>query len=611
MDSQITKHFMLEFGLYFVGLTILLIAISNCWRRYTEKRKFSTPTLNALGLTGLTDSAGERQSKENDQQASRGSTVGVFFAVCLLCVAAGWLIATWTEGGWSNPWSVLLPAGLFLVISSFVLIGPTHIKTKREALALFGFEQPSDDEEKHIAQAIRSMFQPGGTSECQGISVDSVLGSATIQQNVRCYVAEVVEVCDDNANSTNAVPFTVCLLEHANFDTHWFRLKPHDSIIKTLIRRLTFSQGSSGFDDWYDAVEIVDDRDAECLTPDLRNWLGRHSCWSKSSPWTLVGHDRRIMAYREQTRYEAAQYPVLLSEMQTLAGTWGPDKSITDAKSREFAYAPAPVKVTLLQDLAQPSEDVQDLISQAPPRYLSSYWKKRTRVRPFKVIIAFIFAVVAIFLWAAERMHEEIRKTSIEVDMIVYSVVALVVLSGLAYLLLLKYVRRPLCSYWKKRTTVWSWRMIIGFLVAVVLMGVFFAKVGPGVISKMSIEMRIIAYCAVALVLLSGLTYEMFLQYLRSPQSARRLLESGKLAYGHVIRLSKVGKEGDDATECMIEVQFEVENMQHNAQCRLFVSPGNFDDALSLANSDEKVAILYDELSPNRITLPQFIAFGS
>ena len=70
-------------------------------------------------------------------------------------------------------------------------------------------------------------------------------------------------------------------------------------------------------------------------------------------------------------------------------------------------------------------------------------------------------------------------------------------------------------------------------------------------------------------------------------------------------------EEDEDAVECMIEVQFEVDNMQQNAQCRLFVSHGNFDAAHSLANSDEKVAILYDELSPNRITIPQFIAFGS
>jgi hypothetical protein len=608
------KHFMLDFGLYFVGLVILLIVISNCWQRYTKKRKFSAPTLDTLGLTGLTARAGERQSKESRPADFPWYYVwGFFFAVCLFFVAAGWLIVTWTGGGWSNIWWVLLPSGLFLVIFCAVRLKTADIKAKREALAVFGFEPPSDEEAKHIAQAIRSMFQPGGTREAQGISVDSVLASATIEQNVRCYVADAsraVVVHGESGDFTRYVPFTVCLLEHDKFDTHWFRLKPHNSIIKTLIRRLTFWQRSSGFDDWYDAVEIVDDRDAECLTPDLRNWLGRHSCWSKSSPWTLVGHDRRIMAYRERTRYEAAQYPVLLSEMQTLAEAWGPDKSITDAKNREFPHALAPVKVTLLQDLAQPPEDVQYLISQSPPRYLSSYWKKRTRVRPFKVIIAFIFAVVAIFLWAAERMHEEIRKISIEVDMIVYSVVALVVLSGLAYLLLLKYVRRPLCSYWKKSTTEWSWRMIIGFLVAVVLMGVFFAKVGPGVISKMSIEMRIIAYSSVALVLLSGLTYEMFLQYLRCPQSARRLLESGKLAYGHVIRLSKVGKEEDDPVECMIEVQFEVDNIQQNAQCRLFVIPGNFDDALSLANSDEKVAILYDELSPNRITIPQFIAFG-
>jgi hypothetical protein len=59
------KHFMLDFGLYFVGLVILLIVISNCWQRYTKKRKFSAPTLDTLGLTGLTARAGERQSKEN------------------------------------------------------------------------------------------------------------------------------------------------------------------------------------------------------------------------------------------------------------------------------------------------------------------------------------------------------------------------------------------------------------------------------------------------------------------------------------------------------------------------------------------------------------------
>jgi hypothetical protein len=195
------------------------------------------------------------------------------------------------------------------------------------------------------------------------------------------------------------------------------------------------------------------------------------------------------------------------------------------------------VKVTLLQDFAQPLENLQNLISQAPPRHLSSYWKKRTRVRPF--------------------------------------------------------------------------RMVIGVIVAVVLTTILESAVLPKVIKKMSIEMGMIVCCVVVIVVFSWLVYRAFLKYVRRPQSARRLLEVGKLTYGHVIRLSKTGNMDEDAMGCMIEVQFEVDNMQQNAQCRLFVSHGNFDDVHSLANSDEKIAILYDELSPIRITLPQFIAFGS
>jgi len=63
--------------------------------------------------------------------------------------------------------------------------------------------------------------------------------------------------------------------------------------------------------------------------------------------------------------------------------------------------------------------------------------------------------------------------------------------------------------------------------------------------------------------------------------------------------------------EYKIEVQFEIDNKQQSARCRQLLSCSHLGAADSLANSDKEVAILYDEFSPNCITLPQFLVFCS
>ena len=62
--------------------------------------------------------------------------------------------------------------------------------------------------------------------------------------------------------------------------------------------------------------------------------------------------------------------------------------------------------------------------------------------------------------------------------------------------------------------------------------------------------------------------------------------------------------------EYKIKVQFQIDNKQQTAQCRQFFGHSHLGVADSYAKSDEEVAILYDEFSPNRIALPQFFVFG-
>ena len=62
--------------------------------------------------------------------------------------------------------------------------------------------------------------------------------------------------------------------------------------------------------------------------------------------------------------------------------------------------------------------------------------------------------------------------------------------------------------------------------------------------------------------------------------------------------------------QILLEAQFEIDNKQQTAQCDMLLSASHLGAADSLANSNEAVAILYDQFSPGRIILPQFLEFS-
>ena len=101
-----------------------------------------------------------------------------------------------------------------------------------------------------------------------------------------------------------------------------------------------------------------------------------------------------------------------------------------------------------------------------------------------------------------------------------------------------------------------------------------------------------------------------FIWHVLRPHRVRRLLEHGTLVYGHITRLVPTGNYHNDQMEYKIKVQFKIHNKQQTAQCHQFFGYSHLGAADSFAKSDEEVAILYDEFSPNRIALPQFLVFG-
>ena len=120
-----------------------------------------------------------------------------------------------------------------------------------------------------------------------------------------------------------------------------------------------------------------------------RRWV------SRLQPWSLVGHNRQIMAYRHGTCYEVAQYPTLFSDIQTLAGLWNSTSSVTALDGGESAQPPTPGAVRFPQDFSHSREDLQHLVSQTPTRHLRPYWIRLTRSAPVYMIGHVLFAIVA------------------------------------------------------------------------------------------------------------------------------------------------------------------------------------------------------------------------
>ena len=157
---------------------------------------------------------------------------------------------------------------------------------------------------------------------------------------------------------------------------------------------------------------------------------------------------------------------------------------------------------------------------------------------------------------------------------------------------------RQLLSEWKKLTKVRPFRMAL-YLVFSVLAG----GVGGGLQVPPAVS-TVVFIGVSSLIAGSG-----FVWHVIHPRRARRLLEIGTLVYGHSTRFAPTGNYDNDLLEYKIEVRFEIDNKQQTARCHMLLSSSHLGAADFLANSNEAVAIFYDQFSPGRIILPQFLAF--
>ncbi|MCH2203265.1 MAG: hypothetical protein MK102_14950 [Fuerstiella sp.] len=159
---------------------------------------------------------------------------------------------------------------------------------------------------------------------------------------------------------------------------------------------------------------------------------------------------------------------------------------------------------------------------------------------------------------------------------------------------------RQLLSEWKKLTKVRPFLMALYLLFSVSAAGV----VG----GELPVPAAVSAVASFGILILIGGSG--FVWHVLHPYRARRLLEIGTLVYGHITRFAPTGNYHNDQMKYEIEVRFENDNKQQTARCHVLLSSSHLGAAHFLANSNAEVAILYDQFSPGRIILPQFLAFS-
>jgi hypothetical protein len=341
------------------------------------------------------------------------------------------------EPWWAVAGAVLVIGGLILLVYAVMRRRNAEIKAKIEVLIALGFDVVSHDNCAKLVSVIESMFEVNS-------SID-VLASIGLQNNLRCYVAEVCESYHDSEN-TKYVNSTVCVFDQTTHPVLPFRVTPHNNIAKTLcLRLLRWKQKSNHFDTWYDLTKIDDRPHAESVTPELREWLGKRSVLSTTRAWTVVSNRGCLMAYRRGTECRAKQYPVLLTSIQELgevlqlsegvavgngfesvpeagrgpsgqarpAGTpsagrqiisRGPNNRTGKGCRPEDSRKEGPSREEIsLSEWTVPTEAqvqrLQRLVSQSTPRTLDAYWIRLTRPRVGLVLLSgLVGALFPIFL---------------------------------------------------------------------------------------------------------------------------------------------------------------------------------------------------------------------
>ena len=266
-------------------------------------------------LNAVDDHSQESRRRFNEFKAR---VTWILLAAWTVTAVAGWLVVTFTDGGLYNLQWVIGPPAVITIMGYCVWARWKDIVEQQEAFADLGFRLAEPEENRDIAAEIEAMFNARANV--------TVLGTRVILPDVQCWMAEVREILDRDTEHPDSRTSTVCLFENTGEQpdfAHPFQLEPHNSVATMLFRSLSgwFNRPeTSGFHLWYDAVSDEESGLPEFLTPDMREWLGRHSRWSKMRPWTVFDFGKRTLIFRAGTAYEIEKYGPFVSEMQVFAG---------------------------------------------------------------------------------------------------------------------------------------------------------------------------------------------------------------------------------------------------------------------------------------------------
>ena len=479
-------------------------------------------------LNAIDDHSQESRRRFNEVKAR---VTRILLAVWTVTAVAGWLVMIFTDGGLYNLQWVIGPPAVITIMGYCVWARWKEIVEQREAFADLGFRLAEPEENRDIAAEIAAMFDARANV--------TVLGTRAILPDVQCWIAEVRETLDRDAEDSRTS--TVCLFENTGEQpdfAHPFQLEPHNSVARMLFRSLStwFNRSeTSGFHLWYDAVSDEESGLPEFLTPDMREWLGRHSRWSKMRPWTVFDFGKRTLIFRAGTAYEIEKYGPFVSEMQVFAGLRaeagmtinGPHVKDSERPPSDADWFPQGGHV------ARTERD--QLLDQVPIRDLTPYWRNKTRVEPFLLVVVLVVGSIVVF--SSDELVKFIQKAT---GVVLDQNWGIVIAAGLAGVIVFIACRH---HWWLHRRN-------------------------------------------------------------------RRLLKIGEVASGTVDHFTeRDDNRSQDARLYRVQVTYSALGATHTAKWSLFVSDARAGALTRSAAVDRQVVVLFDPANPEKIVLPELLAF--
>ena len=482
-------------------------------------------------LNAIDDHSQESRRRFNEVKAR---VTWILLAAWTVTAVAGWLVMIFTDGGLYNLQWVIGPPAVITIMGYCVWARWKDIVEKRETFADLGFHLAEPEENRDIAAGIEAMFDAR--------VIVTVLGTRTILSDVQCWMAEVTESLDRNSDHTVYRLSSVCLFENTGeqpYSPHPFQLEPHNSVARMLFRSLSgwFNRPeTSGFHLWYDELPHEESSLSEFLTPDMREWLGRHSRWSKMRPWTVFDFGKRTLIFRAGTAYEMEKYRPFVSEMQVFAGLRAEAGMTINGPHVKDSERPPSDAAWFTQEGHVARIERGQLLDQVPIRDLTPYWRKKTRVEPGRMVV--LVFLLTIFIGE-----------------------------------------------------------IAGFI------GEYITKI-TGIVLK---DVWIIVFAALFWGLFVLHCYwECWWQHRRN----RRLLKIGEVASGTVDHFTKRDdNRSQDARLYRVQVTYSALGATHTAKWSLFVSDARAGALTRSAAVDRQVVVLFDPANPEKIVLPELLAF--